>query len=195
MRLELGEHANSAGIYKITCLVNGWFYIGQAVRFSRRAREHSSGEPKRTNKALASAMKEYGKDAFVMHVVAVIADPEARTREELRLIREAFGPGCYNATRRRSPENQGRRLSRAHCEKIRAANLGRKHSRESVEKQRAALRGRKLSPEQCEKIRAAKLGMKRTFSPEHCANLRAAKLAYWARQRDRLALAAVVDAA
>lgn len=169
MRLELGEHANAGGIYKITCLVNGWFYIGQAKRFCVRARGHSSGTH---NKALAADMQKHGSDSFVMEVLAVIADASERTREELRLIRQHFGPGCYNATRRRSPE-----LTPSAIEKIRAANIGKKLSPEHREKLRAAKLGRRHAPETIEKMRS------RTFSPETREKMRAARLAYVQRAR------------
>jgi group I intron endonuclease len=184
VRLNLGEHANAGGVYRITCLVNGWVYIGQAKCFRARALRH---ERRTHNAALAAAMREHGSDAFEMTVLAVIADPNERTREELRLIRQVYGPGCYNAIYRRTPNMTGRKHEPETIERMRVAQLGRKHEPETIEKLRAAnagkrcspehierLRGMKRSAETVEKIRAARLGTKR--SPETIEKLRAAGL-------------------
>lgn len=198
MRLNLGEHANAAGVYRITCLVNGWVYIGQTTCFVRRAREHDSG---RTNGRLADAVREHGSDAFMMEVVAVISDPGERTREELRLIRQAYGPGCYNATDRRTPNNTGRKLpprSQDTREKLRQAHLGKKQSPETIAKKRAAMTtpeaierirqvhlGRRQSPEAVEKRRQSNKGFR--HSPETVEKMRNRKMSAENREKLRAA--------
>lgn len=59
MRLNLGEHTNAGGVYRITCLVNGWVYIGQAKCFRRRATGHASGREGQTNRLLAKLSPEH----------------------------------------------------------------------------------------------------------------------------------------
>ena len=185
MRLNLGEHANAGGVYRITCLVNGWVYIGQAKCFRTRMYGHESNlrKGKHQNKRLAADFAAHGTDAFEVVVVSVIADPAERTREELRLIREVFGPGCYNARDRITPNTLGKKMSPEAIEKCRIAQRGRKHSPETIEKMRAVWR----DPKRVEQRRAEQLGKKHTpdaiekmrrkrASPETIEKMRAAAI-------------------
>lgn len=54
------------GIYKITCLINDKFYIGQSMNVYSRIRSHF-GHP--TNLELKEDMEKYGKDNFKWELI------------------------------------------------------------------------------------------------------------------------------
>jgi len=201
VKIDYKGHANSGGIYLITCLVNGKVYIGRTWNFKIRAKQHLWNLRKSAhfNKALQFDFCFYGASAFTFEVFDVIEDSSERAATELALIGEIYGTnGCYNATDQKTPNNLGKKLTPEHREKVRQANLGRKMSSEDREKMSHAHLGVKLSPEHIEKVRQARLGKKRSpetiekmrqanlgkkASPEAKEKMRQAKLAYHAARR------------
>ena len=76
-----------AGVYTITCVPTGVQYVGSAVRFSRRFRQHMSdlnlGRHKSTY--MQRAWAKYGPDAFVFSVL-LVCDPRLAVYFEQRAI-------------------------------------------------------------------------------------------------------------
>lgn len=81
-----------AGVYTITCTPTGVQYVGSAVRFSRRFRQHKSdlnlGRHRSTY--MQRAWEKYGSDAFVF-AVALVCDPQLAVYFEQRAI-DALAP-------------------------------------------------------------------------------------------------------
>lgn len=139
------------GIYKITNLKTGQFYIGSAAGvggFKKRwARPY--------NEYLTRAIKKYGAEAFKFEVL-LVCEPEECLANEQKFLDELrpwaeTGAG-YNI-----------------C-KIAGSTRGLKQSPESNEKRRAANMGKKHTPERRANISAAKKGKP---APEMTAETRA----------------------
>ena len=52
------------GVYKITNLINGKFYIGQSIDINYRFYEHQIGAGTAHKSAIDAAIKKYGKENF-----------------------------------------------------------------------------------------------------------------------------------
>lgn len=86
-------------VYKITCTVNGKAYIGKTKRsLHDRWRSHCSQGSGCW--ALAGAIRKYGKDAFVLEVLACDLDDEAAERVEREMVHRhgTKAPAGYNLT-------------------------------------------------------------------------------------------------
>lgn len=68
--LKHKEHSKS-GIYKITCLSNGKFYIGSSKNIYYRNKRHLSElrKNKHKNPKLSNAFNKYGEDSFTTEIV------------------------------------------------------------------------------------------------------------------------------
>jgi len=71
------------GIYKITNLINGKFYIGLSCNIRRRFWEHTSKANKRCGACpiLARAMRKYGSKNFIVEVLEECQEHELSARE------------------------------------------------------------------------------------------------------------------
>lgn len=176
------------GIYKITNIKNGKFYIGSAsnIRYRWTAHKSSLRRNLHGNFRLQRSWNKYGNDAFKCEVIEEIEDKSALFyREQFwmdKLINDKSN--CYNLL-----PSAGCNLGFKHSEetkkKIGKAHVGMKRSdatRENISKaikgrsrnlspeQRKAIgdrwRGRKMSDEQKKKISESKIGKKRP--KEHC---------------------------
>lgn len=118
----------SGGVYKITCVPTGRFYIGSTYDFDKRfywhrcelsARRHHS-------RALQSAWAKHSPDAFSFDVLVVCDDRASREAVEQRLLDEMlpFGRRGFNSCPTVG-STRGRRLSAEHKNKISAAKKGR----------------------------------------------------------------------
>ena len=200
------------GVYVIRNKVNGKEYIGSAATSLKRRWKGHTDElktGKHRNRYLQNAWNKYGANNFEFIVVE-------RCPPDLCLIREQFwldekktyvrsvgyniaitagsNLGLKFVYKPRDPEVhariasklRGRKLSPAHREKCRLANLGRKQSAETIEKRTAKLRGRKRPAYIGQKIAAIHRGKKR--SAEARANIsRAQKLRFQDAEQRRKA--------
>jgi len=170
MRFLYDGHANEGGIYRITNQTNGRIYIGSTSQFKVRWASHRSHLRRgcHPNPFLQNDFNKCGPDAFVIEVVSVIPNKMGRRDAEEKLIREHFGPGCYNlkseveaplilspSTREKMrtshlgvprPDNSHPQ-SEETKEKIRQAKLGRKMPLDVVERRNAAIRAAYADPE------------------------------------------------
>ena len=142
-------------IYKITNIVNGKFYIGstKSVRSRWAQHKHRLNKCIHANDHLQSAWNKYGKDAFIIEVIAETT-PEDRNIVEKQFINSL---GCldrevgYNI----KPDADARSHSPETIAKIKASCIGRKPTRtgaiissEQRSKQSESMKGRKMSDEQ-----------------------------------------------
>lgn len=82
---------NVSGIYRITCTSNGKIYIGSAVKFSQRKRQHLYDLRKNQHGShhFQKAYNKYGEDQFVFELI------ECVLLEEDLLIREQWWLDFY----------------------------------------------------------------------------------------------------
>lgn len=187
----------TGGIYKITCTVNGKFYIGSAVNLYTRHYDHFSTLRRSTHKNihLQRAYNKYGKDAFTFEILELVPDREMLTTREQHWFDELqpFGDQGYNIApnaisllgKRHTPETRAK-ISQAHMgmsptpetrEKLRQANLGKKMPPSFIEKQKARI----MKPETRAKLQGRK------WTPEQKANLKAIRNTPEALERNRQA--------
>src|SRR5258708_1253606 len=127
------------GIYKVTCIGNGRFYIGSAVNLQQRKRQHFSDLRlnKHGNRHVQRAWNKYGEQAFTFEVLEQVLPISLLAREQYWLNKlKPFGRKGFNIAREAG------------------SNLGWKHTPEA----RAKMKGREFSPEHIAKLSEAKLG-------------------------------------
>lgn len=89
-------------IYKIINVINNKFYIGSAVKFSRRKASHLRmlKDGNHSNKHLQAAWAKYGPTAFVIVVVEEVPEHLDILEVENRWLKEHVGKDyCYNVAR------------------------------------------------------------------------------------------------
>jgi group I intron endonuclease len=177
----------TGGIYQITCVTTGRFYIGSAKDLHNRHRQHF-GDLQRgshSNQKLQRAFNKYGIEAFTFTVLEYVLVPEMLTAREQFFFKKLnpFGPKGFNIAVTAGSQ-LGMKASPETIEKLRISHLGqpgywtgKKRDPETTEKISAKKRGKPSprkpgythSPEHREKIRLARLGTKAT--PEARANM------------------------
>lgn len=160
-------------VYRIENTVNGKSYIGQTtrspwVRFDQHKRIKVSH-----CRALVSALKRHGTEAFRFEVLCASADKASLNAAEVALIAvyETTAPAGYNIraggsagkhseeTRRKmSASHTGMVFSDSHRENMRRHMLGKSPSPATREKIAGALRGRPIAPASLAKLIASNIG-------------------------------------
>ena len=136
------------GIYKITNIVNGKFYIGQTVNLSRRWSKHKYHLKRKTHHSvhLQNAWHEYGKDAFKFEILEEVNDAnkldelEQKYLDELKPWDREIG---YNNAKFVEGPTKGRKLSEEHKRKIGDKSRGHITSEETKLKIGSAQLGKK----------------------------------------------------
>lgn len=187
-------------LYVITHVATGRQYVGATCRINRRWREHLRFADSGATTALASAVRQYGSDAFTFDVVACAASREDACDAE-RLLIIQFGtkaPAGFNLTdggigsrglpddiiERIAAKCRGRKVDPAVLAKRSASQKGIKRSAAFKAAVSAARKGQRLSAEHRAKLSAAKIGKKRApRTKEHSAKISEGLRAAWARRR------------
>lgn len=153
----------SRGIYKIINAVDNKFYVGSAVKFSKRRAAHKRKLVAGThsNKHLQNAWNKYGPDAFVFVLVQIVGEDEDLLAAENVWLQEHVGKDyCYNIAESATAFGLGKSGDKnpmwgrtfTHTDeakaKIAAASRGREVSAETRAKRSAALKGREIPLEQ-----------------------------------------------
>ena len=199
----------TSGIYRITCTINGKFYIGSALDLRVRQRQHLSDlrRNKHHSITLQRAWNKYTEEAFIFEVLELTLPPFLLEREQYWLDKlKPFNPKngyniAHNAhsrlglkasaeTRKKIGQaSKGHTTSHETREKMRQAQLGRKFSAESLKKRSQTRTGMKHTPETREKLRQINLGKGKgkKLSPEHIEKVRQANLGrkHTPEQRER----------
>jgi group I intron endonuclease len=77
----------AAGIYKITNLVNGKFYIGSSTRLNSRKAEHKyKMKNYKGNSIIRNAVLKYGEDSFSFEIMEVVSEDLYPERTKLNLV-------------------------------------------------------------------------------------------------------------
>ena len=177
------------GIYQITNTVNGKCYVGSAVSFRKRWKEHvrqlANGNHHST--VMQRAWNKYGESAFEFKKLLVCAQADLLWFEQraLDVLKPAYNickvagsvlgyrhtEEAKAAAAMRAAGNthrRGRKESKEVCERIsvgrKGKGVGRVLSEETKEKIAAAQRGRTISEERKEHLRQLNTGKKQ--SPE-----------------------------
>lgn len=101
------ENKNKAGIYKIINKINGNFYIGSAVNFSKRFFQHKSNlkKCKHHNTHLQRAYDKYGSSNFEFELFEIVHDVKIILQIEQQYLQKYYGQSnCYNMNDNVRPE-------------------------------------------------------------------------------------------
>lgn len=160
---ELTEGVNAmlhhyAGVYGITCSVNGKRYIGSSKDIQNRWWTHRYVLRKSKNHCLLlqNAWNKYGEDAFVFEVLEHVDNlDDLIVREQYYL--DTLKPE-YNL-RTIAEKNTGITWSPESVEKTAAKNRGKKRPADAIERTRLALTGRVYSEETLQRMKASHANM------------------------------------
>lgn len=83
-----------SGIYKITNLLSGKFYIGQSIDINHRFYEHKIGAGLAHNSAIDEAIKKYGAENFSYEILEECPKEELFSKERY-WAEEKYGGKCY----------------------------------------------------------------------------------------------------
>ena len=140
-------------LYVITNTVNGKQYVGIAVDFERRRREHISGHG---SKIVHQAIQKYGVDNLIFDVWYEGDEQWIKTMERRAILAlDAMAPSGYNLTFG-GDGSLGWRASEETRRKMSKARKGKKlgpHSAETCQKISEAHKGKKCSPEVLARLR------------------------------------------
>jgi len=174
-----------SGIYRITCIITGKFYIGSTKELRKRYQNHFGELQRKThnNRKLQHAFNKHGINAFTFEVIELVLPAFLLEREQYWLDKlQPFGTKGFNIDRFAGSTRLGYTFSPESREKMRIShmgqvspNRGKKASPETRAKQSAAKKGKPsvdFTPEVRAKISAANLG--REVTPETRAKLRVA---------------------
>ncbi len=154
------------GIYRITCIVTGKFYVGSAKSLYHRRKNHFGALQRNDhwNIKLQRAFNKHGPDAFTFEILEYVLVPELLTAREQYWFKKLnpFGPKGFNIA-----HVAGSPLGVKHTPEA-CANMGASHRGKP-----SPLRGRKASPEAIEKNRLAQLGNTRALGMRHTPETRA----------------------
>lgn len=183
-----------SGVYRITNMVNGKFYVGSAADVKARWRAHrwALNAGRHSNSKLQRAWDKYGADAFVFSVLETVPDVARLLQREQEWldIFECVLVG-YNIALVAGSPTRGLKASEETKAKMSAAMKGRpgvSPSAETRDKLSAKLKGRKLSDETRAKMSASRMGRK--FSEESKAKMSASAKGKTKSEAHRAALAA-----
>ena len=159
------------GIYKIINVVNNKFYVGSAVRLSRRRTRHFSElrTNRHNNAKLQAAWNKYGESSFIFVVVEELPDDADLLAAEDRWLKEHVGKDyCYNiGTTATAPHlgmsgplspTWGRKHTEGAKQRIGAASKARVQSEEEKQKRRLTMKGHVVQSSTRAKISAALSG-------------------------------------
>lgn len=83
-----------SGIYKITNLLSGKFYIGQSIDINHRFYEHKIGAGLAHNSAIDAAIKKYGAENFSYEILEECPKEELLSKERY-WAEEKYAGKCY----------------------------------------------------------------------------------------------------
>jgi group I intron endonuclease len=154
--------SNVTGVYKISCLTTGKFYIGSAHSLVKRKRTHLSclRNKKHRNSKLQRAWEKYGEENFIFETLLICSKDDVLFYEQLLLTKLDAVQNGFNI----SPSVIG--------------GKGVKHTEKTKAKLKEAWIQRRMRPknpvseETKKKISLAKLGQKRKpFTEEARRNM------------------------
>ena len=154
----------ASGIYKITNTTNGKVYVGSAVNFDTRWKEHvrELRKGKHHSSALQNAWNKYGEDNFEFSIIE-----ECERIRKVLLGREQYWMDTLDSV-----------ANGYNIAKTAGSQLGMKQSPEAIAARVEKNTGKKRTPE----TKALMSEVQSNRSPEWCANISASKKRYWAEK-------------
>jgi group I intron endonuclease len=147
-----------SGIYKITAIHNGEFYIGSSkdirVRWNRHACDFRKNE--HGNKRMQNIYNKYGQDCFKFEILEEII---FTNKENLIELEQKYLDNLNPAlnSRKLADANIGLKHTDEAKEKMRQSHLGKQHSEVTKEKLSKAIKGKpQRKRNECEKMQNAK---------------------------------------
>lgn len=123
--LTLMMNKMNSGIYKITCLSNGQFYIGKSKSLTKRRKSHfrELKYNRHENNRLQRCFNKYGEDSLVFEVI-IECNPDLLNILEQYLLDEWVGfQICLNISQSsQCPSNLGKSMSDITKHKLRLAH-------------------------------------------------------------------------
>lgn len=201
--MNLQDIPATSGIYKITCVTTGKFYIGSSINLQKRLYEHrrTLRNGTHSNHKMQNAWNKHGEQTFISSVIELALPQFLLEREQywldkmkpalnIAISAQSAHMGLKHSTesiakmstnRRGKPaHNRGQKHTDAARAKMSVAMrgkrswLGKNHRPESREKLRLAHTGKKASEETKRKQRIASMG--KTHSAESREKMRRAAL-------------------
>ena len=166
---------NASGIYRITCIVTGKFYIGSSINLFARWNEHRNMLRRNVHHSitLQRAWNKHSEDAFSFEVLELVLPMSLTAREQYWFNKlKPFGKKGFNIAIT-AGSNFGMKASAETREKLRISHLGKTLSEEQRQGIRELHTGRKRPTETRERLRLAKLGHE--VSPETRAKISMSK--------------------
>lgn len=143
----------TAGVYSITCIENGWVYIGQSMSVRQWWTSHKSWLRNGTHnlRMLQAHWDTYGEDKFLFEMVSVVNDTTERLKREQEHITAAIATGkCYNLSPT-AGDNTGHRFTLEQSRRLSEAMTGKS---KSVEHRANLWKYREVTPEFREQMAA-----------------------------------------
>ena len=166
---KISKYPDSAGVYKLTCLITNKIYIGKAFNIRKRINNHKCiGRCKNSKYHLAHAIVKYGWDNFSVEILEIMDNFDKLRDNDNLLKREAYYIEIFDSTHQDkgynilkfSTDRTG--MTTVHTpeakEKMRQKALQRAYTEEEKNRLRTLNIGRKLSEQHKEKIRAGNKG-------------------------------------
>lgn len=152
------------GIYKITNLTTGQFYIGSSVDIKKRERYHfwQLKENRHHNTILQNSFNKYGLDNFRFEIVEIVIDRH-KIKEREQYYIDTLKPS-YNI---RMDAQNAIEYSAESKERIRLSQIGRTFSKQTIEKMSIAQLGKVIPAETRERIST---GLKKYFNKNGSPN-------------------------
>lgn len=174
--------SNDCGIYKITNIANGMFYIGSSVSLAKRIYIHRNqlNLGKHRNSHLQRAWDKYGESNFTFDVIERVTDKnclldvEQRWLDETKATEVGYNICKIAANRRGVKASEETKLRMAESQR------GKRHTpatRALMSKKKRGMKKPERTPEHRERLGAAHRG--KIVSEETKAKLRAA----WTRRK------------
>jgi len=116
------------GIYKITNITNGHFYIGSSIDIHTRWYHHKRNSRKGSIKCphLYSAIRKYGEKNFTCDCLLICEQKDLELYEQLLLDLYFGTPECYNVSPNAKAPWRGRKMTSEQKKKISESMKGRK---------------------------------------------------------------------
>jgi group I intron endonuclease len=164
----MSEKLNGAGIYKLTCIINGKIYIGKTVNFNRRLNRHKNSSNDKGDSHLKRAIIKYGWESFYCEILERFDNFDKALDNTKLLDKESYYIQLFDSTNvdkgynlcKYSTDRTGIPCSEEHKSKIGKSNLGKKHTEEAKKKISQTHLGKPKSDKHKEKIRIGRLGKK-----------------------------------
>lgn len=165
------QYTKEAGIYKLTCNINGKIYIGKGIHINKRINRHKNTKnEKNATGYLHRAIRKYGWDSFEVEILEIVENFNKLKDNNLLLEREAYYISIFDT----SNENKGYNICKFSTDRTGVAML--EETKDKIRKANtgnpkliSANLGKTLSQETKDKISQSNLGKKK--SKEHSENI------------------------